>query len=381
MPSLLRVDPIIMIALAALALPAAYSPTPSEFVKSMGMGINLGNTLDAPHEGAWAAPAQEYYFDGYKAAGFKSVRVPCQYSQHISDTKPYFTEDNPFLKRVFEVASWSIQRNLTTVVNTHHDDWLDGSTSEAAFAHNLERLVAIWEAIGEKFAAVPDALLAFEVYNEPHLKMTTDWLNRMNAAVLPAIRATNPTRTVFLGGLKFMNPNWIVKNPNAITMLPPGGPTDPHLALEVHSYDPYNFCGGSKTGPTTHTYAPGEVRTWADPLRSWATARNVAILLGEFGCTKQQTNQTGRLAWYREVGDVVRSHGFAATAWDDSGHFELYHRAQGTWDEDVLHALGVKPMATTTVEEMEAATEENDKGTADGDEVGHVPDPSWRPME
>jgi hypothetical protein len=28
------------------------------------IGINLGNVLEAPVEGAWAPVAQEYYFDG-----------------------------------------------------------------------------------------------------------------------------------------------------------------------------------------------------------------------------------------------------------------------------------------------------------------------------
>lgn len=46
-----------------------------------------------------------------------------------------------------------------------------------------------------RFAAVNNSLLLFEVFNEPHL-MSVDNLNAMNAAVLPIIRDTNPTRTV-----------------------------------------------------------------------------------------------------------------------------------------------------------------------------------------
>jgi len=34
--------------------------------KKMGIGINLGNTLDAPTEGAWAPKAEESFFDEYK---------------------------------------------------------------------------------------------------------------------------------------------------------------------------------------------------------------------------------------------------------------------------------------------------------------------------
>ena len=34
--------------------------TPWEMVERMGKGINLGNTLEAPNEGDWSAPAEEY---------------------------------------------------------------------------------------------------------------------------------------------------------------------------------------------------------------------------------------------------------------------------------------------------------------------------------
>ena len=51
----------------------------------------------------------------------------------------------------------------------------------------------------------------------------------MNAAVLPVIRAHNPTRIVLLGGLQFMNPSWIIANPDAMVI-----PDDAQLMLEVH---------------------------------------------------------------------------------------------------------------------------------------------------
>jgi endoglucanase len=44
-------------------------------VKKMGVGINLGNTLEAPEEGGWAPAAKESFFDQYKQAGFTNVRV------------------------------------------------------------------------------------------------------------------------------------------------------------------------------------------------------------------------------------------------------------------------------------------------------------------
>ncbi len=45
-------------------------------VNEMGIGINLGNTLDAPTEGAWAPVAEEQVIIDFKEAGFKHVRIP-----------------------------------------------------------------------------------------------------------------------------------------------------------------------------------------------------------------------------------------------------------------------------------------------------------------
>jgi hypothetical protein len=73
-----------------------------------------------------------------------------------------------------------------------------------------------------------------------------------------------------------------------------------------------------------------------------ARAGNVSILLGEFGCKNNQTNTTGRVEWYRTVRKACQKHGFAATVWDDSGAFAIFDRAAGTWDEEVLAALGRK---------------------------------------
>ena len=64
---------------------------------------------------------------------------------------------------------------------------INGAADDAAFTRELDRLVAIWRTVGERFAHVPDNLLAFEAYNEPHVNMTTRWLNRMNAAVLAVL--------------------------------------------------------------------------------------------------------------------------------------------------------------------------------------------------
>jgi len=117
--------------LATISTAAPSPPTPAELVKRMGVGINLGNTLDATTEGAWGNVASEDRFDAYKAAGFKSVRVPVRWNEHTAHTPPYAVNAT-WLKRVAEVVGWSTSRGLVTIVKTHHDVWPDSPVNTAS---------------------------------------------------------------------------------------------------------------------------------------------------------------------------------------------------------------------------------------------------------
>jgi endoglucanase len=219
-------------------------------VKMMGLGINLGNTLEAPIEGAWAPAATEKDFDQFKAKGFTNVRIPVRWDNHTEQTPPYAV-DEQFMSRVEQVVEWSLARGFVTVMNTHHEDWLDHPDT---FAAKLPRLKAIWTQIAARFQSKPEKLL-FEIFNEPHL-MSIEQLNAMNAvrskvcrrepntskelmncvlvqAVLPIIRTNNSNRIVILGGLQWMNPTWQTEHPASMKI--PSG--DPQLMLEVHNYD------------------------------------------------------------------------------------------------------------------------------------------------
>ena len=201
------------------------------------VGINLGNVLEAPTEGAWAPIAQEYYFDDYVAQNFTRVRVPVRWDQHMATTAPYAI-DATFLARVHEVVGWGLQRNLTVVINSHHDDWMDNKDN---FSTMLPRFLALWTQVADSFSTAPQSL-CFEVINEP-VSLTLPQLNQLYAAVVPLMRANNPSRPIYLGGLSWMSPYWIAQNPDGVAFPPlASGLPDANLRLEVHSYDPYAFC-------------------------------------------------------------------------------------------------------------------------------------------
>lgn len=140
-----------------------------------------------------------------------------------------------------QVVGWASSRGLPSIINSHHDDWADDPTT---FSENLPRFLAIWSQVAAFFASANSSLLHFEVFNEP-VNLRIEQLNTMYAAVVPLMRkgGLNPTRLIYIGGLSFMNPTWILANPDALVFPAlASGARDPNLALEIHSYDPFKFC-------------------------------------------------------------------------------------------------------------------------------------------
>ena len=76
----------------------------------------------------------------FHAQGFTNVRIPVQWDHHTATTPPYKI-NRTFLERVDEVVDWSLKRGMITVINTHHENWLDNPVT---FEAQLPRLVAIW---------------------------------------------------------------------------------------------------------------------------------------------------------------------------------------------------------------------------------------------
>src|SRR5262249_48597152 len=89
--------------------------------KKLGRGINLGNALEAPKEGAWGVTLQAEYFKTIKDAGFASVRLPVKWSAHAQADAPY-TIDPKFAARGDWAIDQALANQLNIIVNVHHYD-------------------------------------------------------------------------------------------------------------------------------------------------------------------------------------------------------------------------------------------------------------------
>lgn len=180
--------------------------------------------------------------------------------------------------------------------------------------------------------------------------MTIDQANTMFAHIVPIMRAgggNNAVRQIYLGGISWMSPEWVINNPDAIKFPRlPNGDVDPNLRVEVHSYDPYNFC--LQSPPSAQHLLPSDY-TWIDTMyanisawgRTHVPAGAAGILMGEAGCQLNAPSRADVLSWYARVAAAVKQTGVSMSIWDDDGTWGIYHRADRTWDTGVLAALGL----------------------------------------
>ena len=80
---------------------------PFDINRELGRGVNLGNALEGPTEGAWGVVLEEEFFDLIADQGFDSVRIPIRWSAHAEVAAPY-TIDPKFFERI----DWAVENAL-----------------------------------------------------------------------------------------------------------------------------------------------------------------------------------------------------------------------------------------------------------------------------
>ncbi len=295
--------------------------TPQEAIEKMQKGINLGNTLEPPNEGGWNnPPAEEYYFDLYKEAGFEVVRVPVRWDEHTGTKAPYQISSS-WLNRVEQIVDWGLERDLFIVLNAHHEEWIKSDYSEA----NKARFDSIWTQIAERFKNKPEKLI-FEIINEPY-GLTRSQNDDLHARILSIIRKTNPTRLVI-----FQGHNWGGSDELIVANIP----DDDYLIGSFHSYDPWPF-GLEGTGTFGGSADYRELENKFITIDNWSEENKIPVFLGEFGSVKS-ADYNSRMRQYRAYVELSQKYGFSSAAWDDGGDFRIMERQKHDWDEvkDIL---------------------------------------------
>lgn len=294
--------------------------------RALGRGVNFGNMLEAPREGGWGLWVRDEYIDSAAAVGFKSVRLPVRWSNYASPGSPY-TVDPAFLAHVDSIVGKLLDKGLYVVLNMHHYRQLDGEAPEAGdlvvdTSKVEERFLTIWQQLAQHFKGRSDHLL-FELYNEPHGRLTAAKWNELAARALGVVRRTNPERVVVIGPV-----SW--NNADALPTL--RLPNDGNLIVTVHNYSPFAFThqGASWVSPMLplgvsccDAAQQAELTAPLQKAATWSAASGYPVFLGEFGAY-EKADMAARIRFTRLMRDQAEAREITWAYWEFAAGFGVY---------------------------------------------------------
>ena len=406
---------------SAFALPKA-----SEIFPLMGLGYNIGNTMEVPgNQGGptgWGNPFPDAaYVKAIKDAGFNTVRIPCAWDTHASNG----TINAGWLDSVKTVVDLVINNGMYAILNSHWDGgWLEDHVfdgegyDKTGLVNSSANAVAAkqesyWKQIATKFAAYDEHLI-FASANEPGVNDPWNggadngqWafnetrmqvLKQFHEACLKAVRATggnNATRIVVVQAPR----TEIDKSPLLASMYPEDPAGAGYTMAEVHFY-PYQFSlmtGGDEDwgkmfyywedqtpgNDAAHTCSGSALgsKSSIDQLFSGLKSRfydkGIPVVIGEMGAVKRLDALTGdnlkyhlkaRAAWYGYTVAAAKKNGLVPCVWDTgdegNGNFTIIRRQ--------VDKFGGKVGDITDVETLNAMREAYGQAAFPGNSIDSI---------
>lgn len=333
-------------------------------------GINIGNTLEATSgETSWGNPAvNATYIAGLKALGFNAVRIPCAWSNHLSNESTYEI-DATWLERVSEVVGYCVSNDMYAIVNIHWDNgWLEDNILAGYSEEINAKQKALWTQIANKLKGFDEHLL-FAGTNEPGMNETSSNTALMTETAIKTIMAYQQT---FVDAVRETGGNnslrcLIVQAPATRIDDAVGGvyafpddEADSRLMVEVHYYEPYPFClmeqdaDWSATfwywGSDNHVSGSGHNATWGEEsyvterfesLKTYYVDKGYPVIIGEYSAMKRTTSSysdldqdkhnASRAYWNKVVTREAKNHGCVPFYWETGTDI---NRANGTAKEE-----------------------------------------------
>ncbi len=334
--------------------------TATQIASAMFTGVNIGNTLEATGgETAWGAPKiNTDYIHGIKEAGFNAVRIPVAWSDNMNSDNEI---DATWMARVKEVVGYCLDEDLYVIINDHWDSgWLENDIPNGFKEDKATRLADMWTQIANEFASCDQRLL-FAGLNEPNASTTAEanTLTQYEQVFIDAVRATggnNLDRVLIVQG-----PSTNIDSSVSLWSLPVDQVAD-RLMVEVHYYDPWQFCGLEEDadwgkiwlfwGEGNHI--EGHERNATSMEESYVDAqmgklytafasKNIPVILGEYGAIvkrsgltdeEKEMNLKSRHYWAEYVSKTAKNNGCVPFYWETTG--DLFSRTNGTVVEEEM---------------------------------------------
>ena len=388
------------VTLFAGAVSAATLPTAKEVQANMGMGFNIGNSMEVPNNPTlWGNPyPTQALLDSVKAAGFNTVRIPCAWDSHA----PNGVITDSWLDSVKTVVDYAMRAGLYTILNIHHEGeggWFQSNIGTSVNNNIDTKMKNYWTQIANKFKDYNERLI-FAGANEPGPNINS-WTSQHVSTLMhyyqtfiDAVRATggnNATRTLIIQGL---NTDIDKSVANAPVSTFPKDKVEGRLMFEVHYYDPYQYTlmtseqdwGASE--PIQPQYYYGDYQKSSEPKRNagynaWGGAidsklagiehpkeqfakmktnyvdKGYPVIVGEFGANIRtpelsgndlNLHKQGRVQWHKDVVAAAKQYGLTPILWDmgnesNSGYDNMaYIRRQSeptgkVLETDVINAM------------------------------------------
>ena len=353
---------------------------PSKIIDEMGFGWNLGNSFDANNkksgdeglisETSWGNPkTTEKMITKLVQKGFKSIRIPVSWHNHIIDQK--YTIDPKWMERVKKVVDICLKKGLYVIINVHHDQ----AEKDIAYGHGYyplnqfkeeseKFLLNIWTQITVAFNNGYDHHLLFETLNEPRLRgdSVNEWVyNPGNADAEECIQVINEYNNLIHSVIRKSGGNNKVRfllytngaaGFNFVTsdgfVLPEDtsyNTDNKRILVSVHMYSPYYFASnGDMTYNNFNMDYINELENSFHILKNKFVDNGHYVIITEMGASdKMNTDQ--RIAWGTFFVKRSRQLGMACVVWDNKRwnndydgdeKYGLYHRDKLTFEPDSL---------------------------------------------
>lgn len=302
-------------------------------VKNMGLGWNLGNTLEAYSQtetdftkaAYWGQQdlSSETCWGQYitkpellkmiKDAGFGAIRVPVTWFNHMDIDG---NVNSAWMARVHEIVDYVINQGMYCILNVHHDTGADGDgfkswikADETNYNTNKTRYEKLWKQIAEEFKDYGQLLL-FESYNEmldtqntwnyPKNSTAYSAINKYAESFVTTVRATggnNAQRNLIVNTYCAGNGYGTWTNTGPLTNLNiPTGESN-HIAFEVHAYPSIINGSTNKTIATINSETDGLIKTLQDNLAS----KGAPVIIGEWGTSNVDSKDNNDYDKRREL--------------------------------------------------------------------------------
>lgn len=308
------------------------SLTAEDFIDSITIGWNLGNSLDCCvdedkkntgntdssfYETAWKNPVvSKELIDAVADAGFDSIRIPVTwyYNTYRDDNNRLCIYDS-WIKRVEEVVNYALDNNLYVILDSHHDGqiiWAGLNDLDKVEANVID----LWSQIADYFKDYDEHLI-FDAFNEINSK-DTSW--KINSDY---IKATNILNQTFVNTVRscggYNKSRLLVCSPylnrtdedilNSFIL--PSDTCQDRLLVEIHSYNPsYNQ----------------DIDELFSRLQNFSKEVGAPVFIGEFGTKDNFVPSDLRTEHASNYIARANEYGIRCFWWDDGDGYRLFDR-------------------------------------------------------